>query len=76
MTIAVLLRLRSDALAQGRVAGQAEVIDTGQCVSFGDLDQMLSFLVACFGDSDPLVELASVDPPDTGAEGRRTIAGL
>ncbi len=44
MTLSVLLRLVSEALAQGRVAGHAEVVDTGETVVFKDQDEMLAFL--------------------------------
>lgn len=44
MTFSVLLRLVTDALAQGRVAGHAEIVDTGETLVFKDQEEMLAFL--------------------------------
>jgi len=44
MTFSVLLRVVTKALAQGRVAGHAEIVDTGESVVFKDQEEMLAFL--------------------------------
>lgn len=44
MTISILLRLKPDAMGEGRVAGHAEIVETGQSVMFKDLDEVLAFL--------------------------------
>jgi hypothetical protein len=44
MTISVLIRLLSAGLIEGRVAGHAEVVDTGETVVFKDQEEMLAFL--------------------------------
>jgi hypothetical protein len=44
MNISVLIRLLTDGLAEGRVAGHAEVVDTGETLVFKDQDEMLAFL--------------------------------
>ena len=44
MTISFLLRLKPDAMGEGRIAGHAEVVETGQSVVFKDLEEMLAFL--------------------------------
>ena len=44
MTISVLLRLVAGTLANGRVAGHAEIVDTGETLVFRDQEEMLAFL--------------------------------
>lgn len=44
MTVSVLLRLVSDTLTSGRVAGHAEVVETGETAMFKDPAEMLQFL--------------------------------
>lgn len=44
MTVSVLLRLITETLAEGRVAGQAEIVDTGEAMVFRDQDEMVAFL--------------------------------
>lgn len=44
MTVAVLLRLISGAQANGRVAGHAEIVDTGETHVFRDHQEMLAIL--------------------------------
>lgn len=44
MTISVLLRRVSGSLKHGHVAGQAQVVGTGETVVFKDQDEMLEFL--------------------------------
>lgn len=63
MTLSVLLRLVSDALAQGRVAGHAEVVDTGETIVFKDQDEMLAFLqCASAHGATPVEAPATTDP--------------
>jgi hypothetical protein len=52
MNISILLRVVADALAEGRIAGRAEVVDTGESVLFKDQDEMLAF-----------IQKASIEPP-------------
>jgi hypothetical protein len=67
MNISVLLRLVPPARARGRLAGQAEVVETGETIVFSDPDEMLAFLrqVSAEG-SDPWVE-AAAEPPDAAS---------
>ena len=44
MTISVLLRLLTDGRSEGRVAGNAEIVETGETVVFKDQEEMLAFL--------------------------------
>jgi cytochrome c553 len=44
MSVAVLIRLVAGALAEGRIAGHAEVVETGQSQLFKDQEEMLAFL--------------------------------
>ncbi len=44
MNVSVLLRLVPGALTEGRVAGHAEVVDTGETAVFKDLEEMVAFL--------------------------------
>jgi hypothetical protein len=44
MNVSVLLRLIPAARAGGRLAGQAEVVETGETTVFSDHDEMLAFL--------------------------------
>lgn len=44
MSVSVLLRLVPDALAEGRLAGQAEIVETGESVLFHDADEIASFV--------------------------------
>jgi hypothetical protein len=44
MTVAVLLRLISGTQANGRVTGQAEIVDTGETEVFRDEAEMLAIL--------------------------------
>jgi len=57
MTVAILLRLISGAQANGRVAGHAEIVDTGQTETFRDEGEMLAILErasrAISGVADP-----------------------
>jgi len=59
MTVAVVLRLISSTQANGRVAGHAEIVDTGQTETFRDEEEMLAILERA---SRPSVD--AVDPPD------------
>ncbi|MEA2622128.1 MAG: hypothetical protein QOH61_1038 [Chloroflexota bacterium] len=44
MNVSILLRLVADALGEGRVAGHAEVVDTGEIAAFKDQEEMLAIL--------------------------------
>jgi hypothetical protein len=44
MNVSILLRLVPDALSQGRVAGHAEIVETGETMVFKDQDEMLAVL--------------------------------
>lgn len=44
MTVSVVLRLVPGALAEGRLAGHAEVVDTGRTTVFRDADELLRLL--------------------------------
>lgn len=44
MTVSVLLRLVATPLSQDRVAGQAEVVESGETVVFKEQEEMLAFL--------------------------------
>jgi hypothetical protein len=50
MTVSVILRLLASNLAQGRVVGRAEIVDTGETVSFKDQQEMLDFILRSAGD--------------------------
>lgn len=49
MSVAVLLRLVAEALAEGRVAGHAEVVETGATAVFKDQAEMVAFLRRAIG---------------------------
>jgi hypothetical protein len=44
MNVSVLLRLVSTERTGGRLAGQAELVETGETTVFADLDEMAAFL--------------------------------
>jgi hypothetical protein len=52
MSISVLLRLVSETLAEGRLAGHAEVVDTGERIAFRDQDEMVEFLRRARGEPE------------------------
>ncbi len=56
MSVSVLLRLVSETAAEGRLAGHAEVVDTGETTAFKDQDEMVAFL-----------RRVGVEPLDSGA---------
>ncbi len=73
MTISVLLRLRSELLHDGSVCGQAEVVDTGETRSFGDVRDLIEFLQASVASvANPLSNRA--DPDLDSYSGERTIS--
>lgn len=45
MNVSVLLRLVPHALTEGRVAGHAEIVDTGEMAVFKDQGEMLALLI-------------------------------
>jgi hypothetical protein len=49
MTISVLLRLVGGTTTNGRVAGHAEIVETGETVVFRDQEEMLAFLQRATG---------------------------
>jgi hypothetical protein len=53
MTISLVLRIAPEALAAGRLAGEAEVVETGERVVVRDADELVAFLR---GDTDEPVE--------------------
>jgi hypothetical protein len=44
MTISVVLRLVEQALACGRLAGEAEIVETGERAAVRDADELVQFL--------------------------------
>lgn len=58
MTVAVLLRLISGTQANGRVAGHAEIVDTGESALFKDQEEMLAILERASRASN-----GALDPP-------------
>lgn len=52
MNVSILLRLVPHALTEGRVAGHAEIVDTGETAVFKDLEEMVAFLQTA-GARDP-----------------------
>lgn len=71
MTVSVLLRLVPAALAQGRVAGHAEIVDTGETVVFKDQHEMLAFLQGASShvesrDGDPATTASPSPTADRG----------
>ena len=44
MTISVVLRLVEQALAGGRLAGEVEIVDTGERASVRDAEELVRFL--------------------------------
>lgn len=44
MTISIVLRLAEQALAAGRLAGEAEIVETGERASVRDADELVRFL--------------------------------
>jgi hypothetical protein len=50
MTVSVILRLLASNLAQGRVVGRAEIVDTGETISFKDQQEMLDFILRSASD--------------------------
>ena len=54
MTVSVVLRLAASALAEGRLAGEVELLGTGRRAVVRDADELVAFLL---GERD--------DPPGT-----------
>jgi hypothetical protein len=50
MTLSVVLRLIPGELLEGRIAGEAEVVETGERRIVRDLDELLRFLVSPLND--------------------------
>jgi hypothetical protein len=44
MSVAVMLRLAPEALAEGRLAGEAELVTTGERTLVASAEQLVSFL--------------------------------
>lgn len=44
MSVSILLRLMPGSRTGGRLAGHAEIVDTGEVVSFRDSDEMVAVL--------------------------------
>ena len=63
MNISILLRVVADALMEGRIAGRAEVVDTGETIVFKDQDEMLAFIQTASIDPAPI---APIDPATDG----------
>ncbi len=60
MNRSVMLRLVPATRSGGRLAGQAEVVETGQTIVFSDPDEMLAFLhEVAAAPVDPAVEAAA-----------------
>jgi hypothetical protein len=57
MTVSVLLRLAGEALERGRLAGEAEVVDTGRRAVVRDAGELVEFL------------RRHAEEPEGGAEG-------
>jgi len=53
MTVSVVLRLVEQALASGRLAGEAEVVATGERRSVRDAKELLEFLREARGATPP-----------------------
>jgi hypothetical protein len=67
MNVSVLLRLIPPERTGGRLAGQAELVETGETTVFADHDEMLAFLrrASAAGDelTDPTTGIAMPDVP-------------
>lgn len=44
MTISLLLRVAPEALAAGRLAGEAELVETGERTIVRDADELIAFM--------------------------------
>lgn len=44
MSLSILVRVIPELLREGRVAGQAEVVETGQSVVFRDAEEVIGFI--------------------------------
>ena len=53
MTTPFLLRLVSEALARGRIAGRVEEVETGHVGTVASAEELLAFLLACGAASAP-----------------------
>jgi hypothetical protein len=64
MTLSVLLRIARDALANGRLAGQVELVESGERTVVRDSEELIAFLRA-----------APVEPPPSGQPSDRPWRG-
>jgi hypothetical protein len=44
MSVSILVRIIPELLRNGRFAGQAEVVDTGETVVFSDAEEVIEFI--------------------------------
>ena len=65
MNVSVLLRLMPQALAEGRVAGHAEIVDTGESALFQDINEMVALIQSARGrDRDGDATADGLEPSD------------
>lgn len=91
MLISYVVRLRSDALADGRFVGEIEAVTSRQRRSIRNIDQLATFVLATMGvqvasketareivfEVDPALEDEADEEGDAArAEGARTLTGL
>jgi hypothetical protein len=70
MSLSILVRIIPELLREGRIAGQAEVVETGESIVFRDAGEVIGFIASLgagqspgFDTNAPAVEL------DTGEAG-------
>lgn len=90
MLISYVVRLRSDALADGRFVGEIEAVTSRQRRSIRNIDQLAAFVLATMAvqvasketaweiacEVDPAVDAGACDEPDTAAGGARALTEL
>jgi hypothetical protein len=66
MNVSVLLRLVSTDRTGGRLAGQAELVATGETTVFADLDEMVVFLRRVTASEDDTADSVQACPTAGG----------
>jgi hypothetical protein len=61
VTVSVVLRIADAALADGRLAGEAELVATGERAVVRDAGELISFLRRPAGDATPAAESERVE---------------
>ena len=64
MTISIVLRLALQALSEGRLAGQVEIVEDGTRIVVRDADELVDAVRRHMAEADPV--RSATAPPSTG----------